>query len=615
MLNKRSQKRIDIQILRAIAVSLVLIFHIRSQIMPNGYLGVDIFFFITGFVLFAQIKDLANSQRGTRFRHFRAFLSKRFKRLMPAFVICTIISLIILTLFASLSAHKAIANQALASLFFLGNLSAPNLSGNYFSPQPNPFLHYWSLSSEWQIYFLVPILIIVTKNLFRASLYKVFSFYLIFFSITWALFSISHSYFNYYSPLSRLWEFFLGILLGQHYYKAKYPASASNRIFSRILFLVAFLIIISPLELGTLLGQIIAAFFFVSFIQSGFSPSSQITNILVWIGDRSYSIYLYHLPLIYLSLYSPLSASRIHFRALGTLCSVALTFLLAHWSFTKIELREKISEVSLNKECWSRNGFFVLYYIICIVLSFSLSALSSVFYGPSQGSKVEVAWKKFPRCPISDVTPCISANKATEKKIVLVGDSHVDHFVGVMRELSTYANADIYFLGGKVESYIENTSFEKSLDKMDPNVVIVSQFNQNTTQIENFKRGLKRIQDKGIQILFIADNPHFSDYLQYIHYVNPSFTSLIFSSAPQDKVDSFELAKDSRIAPNAYLEVVKLLNVEYLDLFERFCPQNVCLRSFNGNYLFYDNHHLSVKGAEFVQAELIKKVITLLKLT
>ena len=82
-----------------------------------------------------------------------------------------------------------------------------------------------------------------------------------------------------------------------------------------------------------------------------------------------------------------------------------------------------------------------------------------------------------------------------------------------------------------------------------------------------------------------------------------------------DKVDALELEKNSRITPSAYLEVAKLLNVEYLDLFESFCPQDICLRKFDGQYLFYDNHHLSVKGAQFVQEGLIEKVNKLLSFT
>lgn len=615
MANVSSKKRTDIQILRAISVLLVLIFHIRWQLLPNGYLGVDVFFFITGFVLFPQIRDLVNSKPGTRISHFRTFLRKRFNRLMPAFIISTIISLVILTLFGSLSAHREIASQAVASLFFLGNLGAENLSGNYFSPQPNPFLHYWSLSSEWQLYFFIPILIGVTQIIFKTNLLRVSTIYLFLCLTIWAIFSTSNSLFNYYSPISRLWEFFLGIFLAHQMKRMENLKNRLIQLFARTMFLTTFLVIVSPLEIGTYYGQIAAATLFVSFILSRFSPSFLYKTLLVWIGDRSYSIYLYHLPLIYLSLYSPLSASRFHLRALGTVLCVVIAFFLAHWSYTKVEVRQNMTADSLNSNYRLSDKVLVKQYLVCIIISISLFAVSSVFYGPYQGSKVDVAWKRYPICTSSDVTPCISPNNASDKKIVLVGDSHADHFIGIMRNLSAKTNAHIYYLGGRVENYIQGTSFENSLNKINPDLVIASQFNRNILQEDNFREGLNLMQSRGIKVLFIADNPHFFDYLHYLHHVNPSFTSLFLSNPPLDKVDALELEKNSRIAPSAYLEVAKLLNVEYLDLYGSFCPQDICLRKFDGHYLFYDNHHLSVKGAEFVQEELIEKVNKILSFT
>jgi peptidoglycan/LPS O-acetylase OafA/YrhL len=614
MANMSSKKRTDIQILRAISVLLVLVFHVRWHLLPNGYLGVDVFFFITGFVLFPQIKDLVDSKRGTRIGLFRTFLRKRFKRLMPAFVISTIISMVILTLFASLSAHRAIASQAVASLLFIGNLGAENLSGNYFSPQPNPFLHYWSLSSEWQLYFFIPILIAVTMTILKTNFLRVLTIYLFLSFTIWAIFSTSNSLFNYYSPVSRLWEFFLGIFLA-HQMKRMEPKNRLIQLFARTMFLATFLIIVSPLEIGTYYGQVTAATLFVSFIHSRFSPSYYIKTLLVWIGDRSYSIYLYHLPLIYLSLYSPLSASRFHLRALGTVFCVVIAFFLAHWSYTKVEVRQKITADSLNGNYRLSDRVLVNQYLFCIIISISLFAASSIFYGPYQGSKVDVAWKRYPRCTSSDVTPCISSSNATDRRIVLVGDSHAGHFIGVMRTLSDKTNAQIYYLGDRVENYIQGSTLENSLNKINPNLVIVSQFNRDILQEDNFRESLNLTQNKGIKVLFIADNPYFSDYLYYLHHVNPSFASLFLSNTPLDKVDALELEKNSRIAASAYLEVAKLLNIEYFDLYEIFCPQDICLRKFDGQYLFYDNHHLSVKGAEFVQEALIDKVSKLLSST
>lgn len=600
------KKRPDIQILRAISVLFVLVFHIRSQLLPNGYLGVDIFFFITGFVLFPQIEEFVNSTPGQRLNSFRNFLNKRFKRLMPAFLVSTIISITLLMLFASLIDHRSISLQSTASLLFLGNLSAENLIGNYFSPRPNPFLHYWSLSSEWQLYLLVPIIIAMVQRNFKITLIKVSHIYLILFFTVWALFLNSTSLFNYYSPISRVWEFFLGLCLAQRIQKMEEFQSHWIKLTARIVFFIVFVLVISPLAIETYYGQITSGVLFVSFILSRFIIKNYFRNLLLWIGERSYSIYLYHLPLVYLSLHSPLGASNFSLRVIGTILSVLITFLLAHWSYTNVEVGQNITVRGSSLDRLLGTKASIKLYVICLSVSLSLLVISSVFYGPYQGSRVDVAWKRFPKCPDTVVAPCIVSKNVTDKRIVWVGDSHTDHFLGVMRELSTSTNSNIYQLRERIDNYSQSASLQESLNQINPDLVIVSQFNTDPLLKDDFSKSLKLLRHRGFKVLFLADNPYFSDYLHYIHYVNPSITSLILSDPPPSEVSSLDLEKNSRLAPVRYLDVVKSLNVDYLDLYEYFCPENLCIRKIDGRYLFYDNHHLSIAGAALVQDDLIE---------
>ena len=340
MLNYRQ----DIQVLRGVSVLLVVIFHTRQALMPNGYIGVDIFFLISGFVLWPQINNLffkrdkalslSNQPEGKIW--YLKFLKRRYDRLIPTFVISLIINLSILLVLSSYSIHKNMSLQAISSMFFIGNLGAETLVGNYFSPQPNPFMHLWSLSAEWQIYIFAPILIVLLKKLFPIK----FTLALLLISalnlLIQILFELSIN--SYYSSFSRIWEFYFGVLTAIYLRKFSLSINSFQLLVIRLIGILSLMIIISPFEIRVIFSQFLGVIFFISFLISSPPIYTRINIVLLWLGDRSYSIYLYHFPLIYLSLQSPVSPSTFSFRVLGTAVSLISTLIIANWSYTKIEI-------------------------------------------------------------------------------------------------------------------------------------------------------------------------------------------------------------------------------------------------------------------------------------
>ena len=143
--------RRDIQVLRAFAVIIVILFHAFPNIFPGGYLGVDIFFAISGYVVTPLILEIFKEKSNVRFR-LKNFYKKRYYRHGPSLGYTVIFSIILVFIFGNIRDHKLLYNQALHSLLIAGNYSAPNLSGNYFNPRPNPLIHTWSLSAEAQLY-------------------------------------------------------------------------------------------------------------------------------------------------------------------------------------------------------------------------------------------------------------------------------------------------------------------------------------------------------------------------------------------------------------------------------------------------------------------------------
>ncbi len=161
MLNETCGSRItyrsDIDGLRAIAVISVIINHFNKGLMPSGYLGVDMFFVISGYVISMSL--LNRSQDG--FINFLLwFYERRIKRILPALVICVLITSILICL---LDQNPDVSlRTGIASLFGFSNIYLFNLAVDYFSPSTeiNVFTQTWSLGVEEQFYLIYPFLIL-----------------------------------------------------------------------------------------------------------------------------------------------------------------------------------------------------------------------------------------------------------------------------------------------------------------------------------------------------------------------------------------------------------------------------------------------------------------------
>ena len=146
-------RRADIDTLRAISVISVIIFHLEQSYFPNGYLGVDIFFVISGYVITKSIiKDFSKDKF-----NFLEFYYKRIKRILPVFLI-VLSSTFLFSLFIFLIADlNRFLESLLSSLGFVSNFYFW-ITGGYFSTndQLKPLLHIWSLSVEEQFYLFFP---------------------------------------------------------------------------------------------------------------------------------------------------------------------------------------------------------------------------------------------------------------------------------------------------------------------------------------------------------------------------------------------------------------------------------------------------------------------------
>ncbi|WP_188784219.1 acyltransferase family protein [Nocardioides phosphati] len=159
--------RTDIQGLRAIAVGMVVLYHLRHSFMPGGFAGVDVFFVISGFLITTHLVQRVPTSSGDLF----AFWGRRIRRLLPASLVVLAVTLVAVRLFAPATQWTTSALDARAAALYVVNWALARQAVDYLAKENDPtaFQHFWSLSVEEQFYFFWPILIAVVALLARRA--------------------------------------------------------------------------------------------------------------------------------------------------------------------------------------------------------------------------------------------------------------------------------------------------------------------------------------------------------------------------------------------------------------------------------------------------------------
>jgi peptidoglycan/LPS O-acetylase OafA/YrhL len=194
-------KRADIQIYRALAVIAVILYHTNQTKFKYLYLGVDIFFVVSGYlmtVLYLNTK-------------YKTFIQKRLQRLIPSYIIVTFIFWVVITVQTIPVELKRIYFSLFSSHFGLSNYYFISQQSYFDSSNYQPLLHLWSLSIEVQFYLLVPLLFLLYKRYgIRSTIITAF--------ISFAMYLFVHNLVSekiaFFSLVTRIWEFALGVIAG-----------------------------------------------------------------------------------------------------------------------------------------------------------------------------------------------------------------------------------------------------------------------------------------------------------------------------------------------------------------------------------------------------------------
>lgn len=370
--------RADIQALRALAVGLVALNHLWPARLPGGFVGVDVFFVISGFLITGNLIRQLESRGRIAFAEFYA---RRARRLLPAALLVAALSLLLVFTLLPVDRWAQNARELIASSFYVENLYLTVQAADYHAGASAASIaqHYWSLSVEEQFYLLWPLLLTGflwlgsrrdATSARRRMLAGILVFGAVFFAFS-VWFSVMYPKQAYFFTPTRFWEFAIGGAIALAGIRRATTPSTPRTVLALLGWagLAASALLISPADafpswraaIPTLAtGLVIVA--------GGAGPLRGLDRLtswapVQWVGDISYSIYLWHWPLIVALPF-----------AIGTvpdwrskLAVLALTLLLAHLTYTYVE------QPGIRLRATPRRTFGVVFASMCVVLGLGVT--------------------------------------------------------------------------------------------------------------------------------------------------------------------------------------------------------------------------------------------------
>lgn len=619
--------RKDIQVLRGLAVLAVIFYHAKDSLFPLGYLGVDVFFVISGFVVTPLILRIFTDQTNVqeRLSNLRFFYKRRFCRLAPALAVTLAISAVTIFLLGPINDHQRFARQGIATLLLVGNVGAHNYSGDYFSPNPNPLVHTWSLSIEEQIYIFLPLIMLIILRK-RTGLKKITITVLGFISvisfisflfpiILQPLYSRAGiefaSQFSFYSPIDRIWQFTVGgiafILLDRFQDRAIKISKGVHL----LTVLSVVVILFGPLHMSLKVSSILASLLAVIVILS--KSLDLLPNFLIqklkWVGDRSYSIYLAHMPLLYIAKYSPvMEFGTNENRRIQSVIAVIMSIILGALSYSTIE--NKFRGQSKTQRSYPK--FISVALLLTLFLPLSLyatieSAVSHNYWGVNRN----IPQPAFPGDLLTGCVDelgigkiCINTNIGANKTVLLIGDSHAGHISIALRDAAREVNWNsVYLRTGALEDIAptddaisSDSYFSYLIDWVSlnqPELIVISEYVSVNSSQDAIKSVILQLKSLVPDILLVENNPIWPDGTRF----NFS-SSLIKPYAPPKSFEHSLMQTVDKNASDELSEWARENGITTLNFDSIFCKSSTCIRFSEGEWLYRDDNHFSVAGAE-----------------
>lgn len=533
--------RPDIDGLRAIAILFVLFFHGGLSLFPSGFIGVDIFFVISGFLITGILQ---HSVQKSSFS-FTEFYSRRLWRLQPVLICLILCTSLMALLFYLPEDLLQYFKSARKTSLFISNTFFERVTTGYFSPDNNqlPLLHTWSLSIEWQCYLFLPVVIYLLYKVFDQKYIKPAIYLLTLASIVLSLYcSLHYPAKTYYQSLSRIFEFLIGSCVVFSHNRSvynRYLVETLSAIAFFTLFYIATRTNIYPgfPNCSALALCIATAILLAAGSQNHQSLSTQLlsTKPLVSIGLISYSLYIWHWPVFVFIHYLDIQETY-----LVLLMAFGIVFVLAYLSWRFIE--KPTRRLYTLQFSYSVMGLFILPAMLLHIGDY----LMNTHEGFPQRFK-EIAWidKQLKHYAIAQRPLCLQeqdievdgncvlgATSNASKTAFMIGDSYSNHFWGFMDTLGQ--DAHVSFLAHSTAACLSLPG--------------ITQYDWNTKLYkacrEQTRRYFSMIKNNHYDFVVIGQN--WNGYLGKLIIENPRISAKVHIENALDKALQIIIASGSR---------------------------------------------------------------------
>lgn len=531
----RIKFRTDINGLRCYAVLLVVLFHFGIQGFGSGFIGVDVFFVVSGYLMSAMIiPGVLNKD----FRLFDFYIA-RAVRIIPSIILLVIVFYAISFQFAPPDMFKDFSKYAIKSLLFTSNIEYLKLANGYFTgdSHSNFLLHTWSLSVEWQFYLVYPLIIMLTGKLTRSlkAISVVLSLILVISLFSSIFYATIDSSFNFYMLPTRAWEMTIGgiVFITSQKNIDRLPLFRIAVILLLISACVNYDIKLWP-GYAAILPVVATALILFSCNKNSILLNNKVAQL---IGSASYSIYLWHWPLfVTLSYFELLADTKC--RLLSAFASIVVGILV-------YMLFEKRASKWLKKRNKKQIVASILIpALLCIsVFDYTRSHSGFLWRGGDKYQKVSaeivlpspsngwcfyaIASDKKLKLGENGVT-CHVGNTDSKKNAVLFGDSFAGHYIPFWDSVGKQVGLNINpittnwcspsvgreFMGPKTsiaykQCMFNREYFAKNFEKYDYLIFsgAWSYIVSNAESLRNVKALIKMAQGTGKRII-IMDEPY-----------------------------------------------------------------------------------------------------------